>query len=64
MLLRLQRYSLEFKYRKGSLMLISDTLSRAYLEEMLPSEEVKSLEFVDHTENVRVSPSRLTRATN
>ena len=33
----------------------------AYLGKMLPSEEVKSLELVDHTENLRVSPSRLTR---
>ena len=28
---------------------------------MLTSEEVKSLELVDHTENLRVSPSQLTR---
>ena len=61
MLLRLQRYNLEVKYKKGSLMFIADTLSRAYLGKMLPSEEVKSLELVDHTENLRVSPSRLTR---
>ena len=61
MLLRLQCYNLEVKYKKGSLMFIADTLSRAYLGEMLPSEEVKSLELVDHTENLRVSPSRLTR---
>ena len=40
-------------------MLIADTLYRAHLEESLPSEKVKSLELVDHTENVRVSPSRL-----
>ena len=33
----------------------------AYLGKMLPSEEVKFLELVDHTENLRVSPSRLTR---
>ena len=40
-------------------MYIADTLSRAYLKEMLPSEEVKSLELVDHIENLQVSPSRL-----
>ena len=61
MLLQLQRYNLEVKYKKVSLMFIADTLSRAYLGEMLPSEEVKSLELVDHTENLRVSPTRLTR---
>ena len=42
-------------------MLIADTLSRAYLKETLTSEEVKSLELVDHTENLRISPSRLAR---
>ena len=42
-------------------MYIADTLSRAYLKETLPSEEVKSLELVDHIENLRVSPSRLAR---
>ena len=33
MLLRLQRYNLEVKYQRGSLMVISDPLSRAYLDE-------------------------------
>lgn len=61
MLLRLQRYNLEVKYKKGPLMFIADTLSRAYLRETVPSEEVKSLELVDHTENLRVTPSRLAR---
>ena len=42
-------------------MFIVDMLSRAYLGEVLPSEEVKSLELVDHTEDLRVSLSRLTR---
>ena len=59
MLLRLQRYNLKVRYKKDPLMLIADTLSRAYLRDTLPSEEVKSLEVVDHSENLRVSPSRL-----
>ena len=59
MLLRLQRYNLEVRYKRGPLMYIADTLSRAFLKETLPSEEVKSLELVDHIENLRVSPSRL-----
>lgn len=42
-------------------MCISDTLSRAYLRETLPSEEETCLELEDHTENLRVSLSRLTR---
>ena len=61
MLLRLQRYNLDVSYKKGPLMYIADTLSRAYLPETLPSKEVKSLEFVDHTENLRVSPPRLAK---
>ena len=59
MLLRLQRYNLDVRYKRGPLMYIVDTLSRAYLPETLPSEEVKSLELVDHIENLRASPSRL-----
>ena len=57
MLLHLQRYNLDVRYKRGALMYIVDTLSRAYLPETLPSEEVKSLELVDHIENLRVSPS-------
>ena len=59
MLLRLQRYNLDVRYKRGPLMYIADTLSRAYLPETLPSEEVKSLELLDHIENLRVSPSRI-----
>ena len=61
MLLRLQRYNLEVRYKRGPLMYIADTLRRTYLNETLPSEEVKSLELVDHIENLRVSPSWLAR---
>ena len=57
MLLRLQRYNLEVKYQKGSLMFTTYTLSHGYLRKMLLSEEVKSLELVDHAENLQVSPS-------
>ena len=57
MLLRLQRYNLEVKYQKVSLMFTTYTLSHGYLRKMLPSEEVKSPEVVDHAENLQVSPS-------
>jgi len=50
MLLRLQHYNLAVRYKKGPVTFIMDTLSRAYLRETLPSEEVKSSELVDHTE--------------
>lgn len=42
-------------------MLIADMLSREYIKGILPSEEVKSLELVDQTDNLRFSPSRLAR---
>ena len=45
MLLRLERYNLHVRYKRGPLMLIAHTLSRSYLKETLTSEEVKSLEL-------------------
>ena len=59
MLLRLRRYNLKVRCKKGPFMLIADMLSRAYLRDTLPSEKMKSLEVVDHSENLPVSPSRL-----
>ena len=50
-LLRSQRYNLEVTYKKGPLMYMADTLSRAFLDESMASEEVTSLELADHTEN-------------
>ena len=35
-------------------MYVADTLGSAYLKETLPSEEVTSLELVDHIENLRL----------
>ena len=46
--------SLEVTYKRCLLVFIADTLSSAHLQEALHSEEVKSLELVDHTENFRV----------
>jgi len=58
MLLRLQRYNLEVRYKKGPLIYIADTLSPAYLNETASCEEVKSLELVDHIETLPITPSR------
>ena len=44
--LRTQGYNLDVRYKKGPLMIIADTRSRAHLEETLPSEEVKYLELM------------------
>ena len=60
MLLHLQRYNLEVRYKKDPLMYIADSLSRTYLLETASCEEVKSLELMDHIEILRVSPWRLT----
>lgn len=48
MLLRLQKYSLKVKYKKGREMLLADTLSRAYLPEVNATEFSRELEDVDH----------------
>ena len=40
-------------------MYIADTLSRAFLDASMASEEVAYLELSDYTDNLRVSPSRL-----
>ena len=46
MLLRLQRYNLNVKYKKGKEMFIADTLSRAFLADETPVHDVMELEVV------------------
>ena len=58
MLLRLQRYSLEVTYVRGSEMYIADTLSRAYIPGNASVHAV-TFENIDMTEGLSVSPSRL-----
>ena len=48
MLLRLQKYNLQVRYKKGKEMLLADTLSRAYLPEMNATEFSRELEGIDH----------------
>lgn len=47
MLLRLQKYNLKVKYKKGREMLLADTLSHAYLPEVNPTEFLRELQEVD-----------------
>ncbi|KAK2548867.1 Retrovirus-related Pol polyprotein from transposon 297 [Acropora cervicornis] len=47
-LLRLQKYNLELRYKKGCDMFLADTLNRAYLPEVNASELTQKLEGVDH----------------
>ena len=58
MLLRLQRYSVDVTYTRGSEMHIADTLSRAYIPDE-PSVHAVALAKMDMTEGLSVSPKRL-----
>ena len=58
MLLRLQRYSLDVTYTRGSEMYIADTLSRAY-NPGEPSVHAVALAKMDTTEGLSGSPRRL-----
>ena len=51
MLLRLQKYSLQVKYKKGKDMHLADTLSRAYLPEVYACAFTRELEDIDHSSN-------------
>ena len=55
MLLRLQRYNLEIRYKKGKEMLLADTLSRAFLPKAHVSALVYELEEIDHKASLPVS---------
>ena len=49
MLLRLQKYNINLKYKRGQLMFLADTLSRAYLHDVHACEFSRELQEVDHT---------------
>ena len=49
MLLQLQKFSLQLKYKKGQHMYLADTLSRAYLSDVHVGEVAQELVDVDHT---------------
>ena len=59
MLLQLQKYSLDVKYKKGSHMYLADTLSRAYLPEANICTMSQELAEVDHTLSLALTPERL-----
>lgn len=48
MLLHLQKYNLQVRYKKGKEMLLADTLSHAYLPEVNATEFSRELEGMDH----------------
>ena len=59
MLLRLQKYNLKVKYKRGDQMFLADTLSRAHLPEVSACEFAQSLQDVDHTTSLALSDDRL-----
>ena len=58
MLLRLQKYTLDVKFKKGEHMYLADTLSRAYIPEVKVCDFVHELEELDHRESLPVSQER------
>ena len=59
MLLQLQKYSLNLKYKRGPTMFLADTLSRAYLHDISACEFSHRLEEVDHTISLAKTEDRL-----
>ena len=57
MLLQLQKYNLQWKYKKGTSMFLADTLSRAHLPEVC-LELATNLESIDHTEPMLLAISK------
>ena len=60
MLLRLQRYNLDVKYQKGEKMVMSDPLSRAYVDDPpLQTEYCHELEHIILVDDLPISDARL-----
>ena len=58
MLLSLQKYSLQWKYKKGTTMFLADTLSRAHPPEVCACEVAVNLESIDHTADTLLAVSK------
>ena len=61
MLLRLQKFNLQVKYKKGKEMYLADTLSRAYIAKVHACSFSQGLETVDHTAPLAVPRAQLQR---
>ena len=59
MLLRLQKYNLKVKYKKGKEMFLADTLSWAYLNGVHACSFSHELEVIDHTASLAIPVSQL-----
>ena len=59
MLLQLQKYTLNVKYKKGeNILYLTNTLSRAYIPDVNVCDFVHELEELDHRESLHVSQER------
>ena len=59
MLLRLQRYRLRVKYKKGDQLFLADTLSRAYISDICACEFSQHLDGIDHASSLALDCERL-----
>ena len=58
MLLKLQKYNLQWKYKKGTTMFLADTLSRAHLPDVGACDIASNLEGIDHTTDTLLAVSK------
>lgn len=58
MLLAIQKYDINLKYKRGDTMYLADTLSRAYLPEVCACEIAKECETIDHRTTLPVTDKR------
>ena len=61
MLLQLQKYSLVVRYKKGKLMYLADTLSRAHLPAVQACELASEIAERDHTTTLALPAKKLHR---
>ena len=61
MLLQLQKYNLNVKYKKGKEMFLADTLSHAHPLELHACEFSRELETIDHAESLTMPTEQLHR---
>ena len=61
MLMQLQKYTLQVRYKRGTQMYLADTLSRAFLPESTKRVEIQKLEHINHLESLAMTPEDLQR---
>ena len=59
MLMQLQKYTLQVRYKRGTQMYLADTLSRAFLPESTKRVKIQKLEHINHLESLAMTPEDL-----